>query len=263
MRYARYVIACFALLTCQVAGSAAAQVSALVREPLAEQMIRAWIDAAGGPRIWDGVRDVTYTTTTIWYDSTEAEQRRRPRYVWIKKTGDGFRVRVERTEAEGKYIQGWDGKRAWATLNGSQVPDTARALTEVTYVAGDLTYWIGLPWKLNDPGVNLSYLDSDPNAAGHVVQVSFGQGVGQHDTDRYWYYFANPNSPFPTEIHYIEQGRAASTRSRMRVARMGTFNGASFMELRTLYNTGNRRYRSLLVSDIKVNAGIPDATFRR
>ncbi|HEY0672756.1 MAG TPA: hypothetical protein VGD27_10840 [Longimicrobiales bacterium] len=228
------------------------------RHPQAEKLVSAWIDAAGGERVWDGVRDLRYTITTVWYDSAGHELRRRPRYVWIKKTTDGFRVRVERTEAEGRYLQIWnDGERA--SLNGVWLPDTARAVREVQYVASELTYWIGLPWKLRDPGVQLSYLELDNT---HIVHVHFGSGVGLHDGDRFWYYWRDASSPFPTEVHYIEEGLSEVDRKVWLLRQPTRLGPGVFFARRTMQNARGVAARDLLISDVVVNRGMRDSLFR-
>lgn len=234
-----------------------------LRDPEANTLIERWIDAAGGPRVWDGVRQLQYTITTVWYNADGSEQRRRPRFVWIKKYDGGYRVRVERTEADGKYVQAWDGNRGWATLNGQLLADTARAAREVEYVAGDLHYWPGLPWKLHDPGVRLTYLASEPNAAGRVVHVTFGANVGDHDHDRFWYYFADASSALPTEVHFIEENRPDTSRERVRFDRWGQLQDARYIEHRTIVDATGRPLRALIVSDVKANGRIADALFRQ
>jgi hypothetical protein len=236
----------------------ASDASAQSRDERAEARITRWIDAAGGPRLWDNVRDLQYTVTTAWYDTTGNETRRRPRYVWIRKVENGFRVRVERTEAEGKYIQIWNNG-ARASLNGVALPDSARAVREVEYVAGDLTYWIGLPWKLRDPGVNLE-LQSEPNA--DVVHVTFGEGVGKHDGDRFWYYWHDRNSPFPTEVHYIEEGFSDADRRRVGLSELRSIGPGKYFSVRTVKSAHGMPVRALIVSDVVVNRGIRDSVFR-
>lgn len=249
-------------LTLGLAAEARAQ-SMPARDSAADALLSRWIAAAGGLRVWDAVRDMRYTVTTIWYDSTGAERRRRPRFVWIEKFDGGFRVRVERTEPEGKYVQVWGGQSSWATLNGQPVPDTARAAREVLYVAGDLTYWVGLPWKLRDPGVNLRYFARDSLAEGRGFAVTFAGGTGEHPGDRYWYFFGEPDSSFPTEVHYIEEGQPDSTRTRVRFDDWGSTEGARFMGSRTLFDARGRKLRSLVITDVVTNRGISAAVFRQ
>ena len=247
----------YALLACIACLLFVQPLTGQQRDARAEAFVNRWIEAAGGARIWDSVRDLRYTITTVWYDSSGAEARRRPRYVWIRKDRAGFRVRVERTEPEGKYIQIWNRtQRAW--LNGVALPDTAKAVSEVQYVAGDLTYWIGLPWKLRDPGVNLAYAkEGDVD----VVHVTFGTGVGLHDGDRFWYYWRDASSPFPTEVHYIEQGRTEANRQRVTFTDLQRRGPATCVGRRTTKNAHGMPVRALILSDVIVNRGISDSMF--
>lgn len=212
-----------------------------------------WISAAGGPRVWDAVKTVRYTITTVWYDTTGAEVRRRPRYVTVKKIPGGFRVRIERQEAAGKYVQIWNGAAPWASLNGGQLPDSARAVRETQYVAGDLTYWIGLPWKLRDPGVNLAQ-------SGDTVAVTFGSGVGLHPQDRFWYYWRG-ESPFPAQVDFIEQGKTEKDRERILFAEWKKVGPAVVAVKRVSLDARGRPRLALLITDVEVNAKIQDSVF--
>jgi hypothetical protein len=236
----------------------AATPAAAQRAARAEALVGGWIEAAGGPALWDAVRDLRYTITTVWYDSAGTEVRRRPRYVWIQKTSGGFRVRVERTEAEGRYVQIWN-EGAHAALNGQVLPDSARAVRELQLVAGDLTYWIGLPWKLRDAGVNLSYAEAD---GARVVHVTFGQGIGVHDGDRYWYYWRDLASAFPTEVHYIEQGHPDADRMRVLFRDARRIGPGWYFSRRVIQNAHGRTHvRELVTSDVVINRGISAACF--
>lgn len=245
-----------ALLT--MAASAAPDRLDAQRDPRAEALVAGWIDAAGGPRIWDSVKDLRYTITTVWFDSAGVEVRRRPRQVWIRKTHGGFFVRVERNEAEGRYVQIWN-RGAQASLNGRPLPDTARAVRETVLVAGDLFYWVGLPWKLRDPGVNLAY---SAGAGTPVVHVTFGKGVGVHDGDRFWYYWRDPASPFPAEVHYIEQGLSDDDRKRIVLRDLQRLGPGLYFSRRTMQNAHGIPVRDLIITDVVVNRGIKDSLFR-
>lgn len=219
-------------------------------------LIDDWIEASGGLDAWNQVRDLRYTVTTVWFDSTGTEVRRRPRYVWGKK--NPLRARIERTEPEGDYVQAHDGRgSAWATLNGDPLSDTTKAVREVLYVAGDVMYWIGLPYKLRDPGVNLSYIPAD-SIGMPGVRVTFGEGVGQHSGDRYFYYFGM-DSPFPAEVHYIEEGSANVTRTRW--SDFQTAGPITYVGTRTYYDQRGTTRKELLISDVMINPGAPDSLF--
>lgn len=228
----------------------------------AEALLSGWTRAMGGPAVWSGIRDLRYVVTTVWYDTATAQEtRRRPRYVWLRRAPDGWRVRVERRETEGHYVQVWDGEGAWATLNGALLPDTAAAVREIEYVAGDLTYWPGLPWKLRDPGVNVSYLARDPEAAGEVLAVTFGDDVGLHPRDRFWYYFGAADSPFPTEVHYVEE--RTQSRDRAHLTGWVRHGPIAFARWRRYRNERDQPTKAILYSDFEVDRGVPGALFER
>lgn len=213
-----------------------------------------WLDAVGGPNVWDRVHTLEYTITTVWFDSAGVEVRRRPRQVWIRKDPGAYRVRVERKEAAGQYVQVWDGRTAWATLDGRRLADSALAVREAQYVAGDLTYWIALPWKLRDPGVNLTWPEPD------VLYVTFGGGVGLHDGDRYWYFWQT-ESPFPTAIEYIEQGKTENDRTRIVLSEWKKIGPAVIATNRRRVNRSGATTHLFVITGVKVNQPMNDSLF--
>jgi hypothetical protein len=162
-------------------------------EFLADSLIGSWTELAGGVEAWENVRSARYTINTVLYDSLEAVRWMRPRRVGMRKTRRGEEARIERPEAEGLYVQVFTGDTAWATLNGRPLSLEDPAAAEAEYVARDVVYWFGLPYKLWDPGVNRRARKTDD---GYEVAVSFGSGIGAHPGDRYFYYF-NDRDPFP------------------------------------------------------------------
>lgn len=224
----------------------------------ADSAVSAWIRAAGGPSAWDSVRTLRYTVTTVLYDSAGDVRWMRPRRVEIEKTAEGFRSRIERPEEEGLYVQVFTGDTAWATLNGRPLPPDHPAAEEAEYVGRDVYYWIGLPWKLRDPGVSLaaSALPADP---GLEVTVSFGGGVGQHPGDRYFYRFLD-GDPWPEEVHYREQGAEDRTRTLWRdFTRAGPI---SYVGVRRYVDEGGDRTKELRIDDVWVDPPLADSLFR-
>lgn len=228
--------------------------AALLFAQPAQPLIERWIAAAGGRDVWDRVHTIQFTITTIWYDTTGAEIRRRPRHVFVRKDPGSYRVRVERREADGEYVQVLDGAASWATRDGLLLADSTRVVREVQYVAGDLTYWIALPWKLRDPGVRLS--SPEPN----VVHVTFGDGIGLHAGDRYWYYFTD-DSPFPHETAYIEEGR--TQRERIIWQAWKRIGPAVYSARRERVDAAGRRQVGFEIEDVVINRKLGDALFRR
>lgn len=223
---------------------------------LADSLVGAWIEAAGGEDAWSSVRSVRYTVTTVWYDSAGEVRRMRPRRVEIEKDEDGFRSRIERPEAEGLYVQVFTGDTAWAALNGRPLPPDHPATEESEYVARDVHYWIGLPHKLRDPGVRLR-AEPDPEG-GHVVRVGFGEGTGIHSGDRYAYHFRDAD-PFPEEVHYSEQG--SDTWARTVWSDFTTTGPLTYVGTRRYLEEG-RPTLELRIDDVVVDPPLPDSLFR-
>lgn len=223
----------------------------------ADSAVAAWIRAAGGMEAWRDVGSLRYTVTTVWYDSTEAVRRMRPRRVEITKTPDGFMSRIERPEAEGLYVQAFTGDTIWATLNGHPLPPDHPAVEESEYVGRDVYYWIGLPYKLRDPGVNLDVSSAGPE--GLEVRVTFGGDVGQHPGDQYFYRFLD-GDPTPEEVHYVEQGTEGRTRTLWRDFRDA--GPLTYVGTRRYVDASGRTTMELRIDDVWIDPPLPDSLFR-
>ena len=247
---------------------------------VADSLITLWIDSLGGMATYEAFQSASYTITTVIYDTLSGRVRRmRPRYVWIKRAPSGQETRVERWEGNDFIAQGFNGQEAWATLNGQMLPDTAKDRREVRYVAGDLFYWPGLPYKLRDDGAFLHYRGmvsrpgaefradptsprQNPPAAGyHGVAVTFGENIGDHQ-DAWAYYFA-PGKGFPTEVTYIEEGRTDINRVVWGdTERFGDLDYPIVIQRDWLTESG-KRTKALVVSDVVINPEIAQEMFER
>ena len=96
-------------------------------------------------------------------------------------------------------------------MNGTPLVEGERDYDQADYVGGDVNYWIGLPYKLLDPGVNLDSEGVDAEGR-HVVRVTFGEGVGDHQ-DTWRYYFVDGQSA-PVLVQYTEAGRTNVNHTR-------------------------------------------------
>ena len=78
---------------------------------------------------------------------------------------------------------GWDGQQAWAT-------DTAAVPYNVRFWSLTPYYFVGIPFVLGDPGVNLESLGKDTfeDKTYDLVKVTFGDNVGDAPDDYYVIY---------------------------------------------------------------------------
>lgn len=244
----------------------------------ADSLIGLWIDSVGGMATYERFRAASFTVTTVLYDTLSGRIRKsRPRYAWINKGPYGEETRIERWEDYGFIVQGFDGRRPWATIDGQAVTDSAKDAREALYVARDLFYWMGLPFKLRDPGVFLRYkgltrrpgralsTDGSPGPVDdseyHAVGVSFGQGVGEHQ-DVFTYYFA-PGSGFPVEVTYVEEGRTDLNRLVWGPTdRVGALRYPAVTRRDWMTATG-KRTKALLISEVRINPETPQELFER
>ncbi len=245
---------------------------------IADSLIALWIDSVGGMSNYEKFQSATFTVSTVLYDTLSGRvKRERPRYVWVKKGPYGEETRVERWEDAGFIEQGFNGNTTWARLNGEILPDTAKDAREALYVARDLFYWVGLPFKLRDPGVYLNYnglvsrpgakMRVDPNTAlvpaeenaYHAVGVSFGEGVGEHQ-DVFTYYF-RPGSGHPTEVTYVEEGRTSVNRMLWGTTERVGPTSYPYVVRRDFITSSGKRTKALVMSDFVVNPEIPQSRF--
>lgn len=282
------LIASLAILTPPAA--AAAQDGS---DPVADSLIGLWIDSLGGMETYRRFQSAKFAITTYLYDTLSTRLRRaRPRYVWIKKGPYGEETRVERWEDYGFIAQGFNGRTTWATVDGKAIADTAKDAREALYVARDLFYWMGLPFKLRDPGVHLRYLGLrqrpgapwgatadrkasrpgaraghepeayvSPDGRYHAVGVSFGEGVGEHN-DVFTYYFA-PGKAFPLEVTYVEEGR--TDLNRLVWGKTDREGGIlyPYVTRRDWLTESGKRTKALVVWDVEINPEIPQKQFER
>ncbi len=248
-------------------------------DPMADSLVSLWIDSVGGMDTYHQFQSASFTIATILYDTVSGRIRRtRPRYVWIRKGPYGEETRIERWETGDIIQQGFNGRdRAWAAVAGSLLPDTAKDTREALYVSRDVFYWFGLPFKLRDPGVYLSYLGKRPRPGAefvqhrsasrspdelyHAVGVSFGEGVGEHN-DVFTYYFAEGRG-FPTEVTYVEEGRTSLNRLLWGETRRAGEIAYPYVTRRDWITESGKRTKALVLSDVTINPNIPQERFER
>jgi hypothetical protein len=135
--------------------------------------------AMGGAKAWEGTHFLRFTFAG------------RRTHTWDKWTG---RHRVEGTTREGEafvVLENLNTKKGKAFVNGQEVQgDKAEKLLELGYGTWvNDTYWLLMPYKLQDPGVKLTY-DGEETIDGKPydkLHLSF-EHVGLTPGDQYWAY---------------------------------------------------------------------------
>ena len=223
----------------------------------AQELVDTWIEALGGLETYGKLESARYTLTTEIYDTESGRLRRtRPRYVSSQRTDLGELTRIERWEGDDFIQQAWTGITEWAALNGETLSAGHRDFDEVQYVSGDVNYWISLPFKLKDPGVNLH--DRGLDEGRHVVGVTFGEGVGLHDGDSWQYWFVDGQT-WPVQVAYKEEGR--TNWSLLRFEDIRTVDGYTFVGRRVHYNQRGELTKVLFTHDFELNPQLEPSLF--
>jgi hypothetical protein len=109
---------------------------------------------------------------------------------WDKWTGD---VRVESPDANQTILLNINTLKGKAFENGILVEDVKKT-NELLVKAKNWwindSYWLVMPWKLQDPGVNLTYVSTGKLADGKtadILQLTFNS-VGVTPENKYWVY---------------------------------------------------------------------------
>jgi hypothetical protein len=109
---------------------------------------------------------------------------------WDKWTGD---VRIENPTANQVILVNINTLQGKVYENGTLVKDEVKAnglLEKGKNLWINDSYWLVMPWKLQDPGVNLSYVKTDklPNGTTvDILQLTFS-AVGVTPENKYWLY---------------------------------------------------------------------------
>ena len=227
-------------------------------DAVAEELVDGWISALGGLEAYWPLKSARFTLTTEMYHPESGRLRRtRPRYVAIARTPAGELANIERWEGDDFIEQGWDGTTVWARLNGEPLGPGDKDFDEVQYVSGDVNYWVSLPFKLRDPGVNLHDRGLDDQGR-RVVGVSFGDGVGLHDGDAWQYWFVEGRT-WPVQLAYQEEGR--TNWNYLRFEDIRTVDGYTFVGRRAHFNEAGQPTKVLFTHDFELNPELDLARF--
>lgn len=245
-----------ALLLAATHGVASPRTPTSQSDEMADILVDNWIEALGGMEAYTPLKTARFTITTEMYDAQSGRLRRtRPRYVTIARTDVGEISRVERWEGDDFIQHAWDGTSDWAVLNGEPLGPGDKDYDQARYVSGDVQYWISLPFKLRDPGVNLHYRERDDDGR-HVVGVSFGEGIGLHDGDS-WRYWFEDGQTWPVQIAYMEEGK--TNWNYLRFEDIRTVDGYTFVGRRVHFNEAGQLTKVLYTHDFELN---PDVDLR-
>lgn len=159
---------------------------AWAQDAQAEALVNRMIEAAGGMAAWDRIQDVSFKLTLILYNAQGEPAGASASVYWLKRPNRG---RTETLDENGHLVLGFDGEKAWALRDGKSVTDPA-TLKRAQFLPLNWWYWLGIPFKLKDPGVVLAHkgMATLPGRQVELLEVTFRPGTGTTSSDRYLYY---------------------------------------------------------------------------
>jgi hypothetical protein len=172
--------------------AAASLTGAETRDPKAVQIAESMMKAMGGSDAWMRAPFIRYDFI-VTAGGKEVVNRA---HLWNKMTG---RYRLEDRTKAGKprvTLFNVNTREGTAYVDGKKLEGAAAAaaLKEAYATWINDMYWLSMPWKWMDPGVNLKYQGEKPLAGKkyEVVELTFGK-VGLTPGDRY-HAFVSPES---------------------------------------------------------------------
>jgi len=150
-------------------GNADAKSDALANEILA---------AMGGQEKWDNTNYISWT----FFGSRKL--------VWDKLNG---RARIESPRDTSLYLVDLNTSEGKYFKNGNQILDTSvvnKKMKQAISIWINDSYWLAMPFKLRDPGVNLRYVREDTISEGvdaSVLELTFND-VGNTPNNKYEVY---------------------------------------------------------------------------
>jgi hypothetical protein len=164
------------------------------QDPKAVEIAQSMMQAMGGQDAWNATHYLRFDFKVSIGGETKADRS----HLWDKQTG---RYRLDQKNQV--VLMNLADKKGAAYVDGKKLegPDAAKALESAYGAYINDFYWLAMPWKWMDPGVNLKYLGRKPQ--GDAVELTFGK-VGLTPGDRYQA-FVSPKSHLMTHWEYTLQ----------------------------------------------------------
>jgi hypothetical protein len=179
-------------------------------DPQALRIVDELWQALGGKAAWEQARYFSFH----WIVEREGKPVADYRHDWDRYTG---RYRVEGANREGKHFVALfnvNTREGEVYLEGEKLPTDS---TKIKFLENAYarfindSYWLIMPYKLNDPGVILNY-DGEKELAEQkydVVKVTF-ENVGLTPKDTYWAYISKTDR-LMHRWEYVLQGQEPGT----------------------------------------------------
>lgn len=164
----------------------------------AGQRVLSAIDAHGGLEAWYGSGPLRFRYAYTRLDSLGEPTDQPP--LDTRQTVDLWAARAVHEMASDPTVRfGWTGSEAWAMPSPEAVPTDARFWSLTPY------YFVGMPFVLADPGVNLAVAEPlalNDSTSLDQIYVTFEPGTGDAPDD-YYYLLLDPESDRVVGVRYV------------------------------------------------------------
>jgi hypothetical protein len=219
-----------------------------VSDPKAVAVADATLAAMGGQAAWDGTHYIRFTFAG------------RRTHFWDKWTG---RHRLEgKTKENESYVvlDNVNTKQGTAYIDGKPVEGEKGAkMVENSYGAWvNDTYWLLMPYKLKDSGVNLSYVGPQQvdGKSYDEIGLTFGR-VGLTPGDHYWAWF-NSDTHLMERLAYLLQDQPRDAAPTVWLWQGWQRHGRIMLAPHRVQPDGQKK---LELTDILVASTVPDTVF--
>jgi hypothetical protein len=159
-----------------------------ISDPQIKELIKYTCEASGGIVTYQNLDSVHYTKKTILYlsdGSVESEVIQEHRYELHPHTSGS----ITWSDSLGDHKVYYSQEEAYKMKDGVRLPGS-EASAKSTFMSS--YYVLFIPYKLMDPGVNLTYegLDQINDRSVHVLKATYDpKAHDNHSTSDDWYYF--------------------------------------------------------------------------
>ncbi len=146
----------------------------------AHELVYNMVQKVGDMEQWKQLNNVVYDYTYRRPDSTEDISKETYVFEGEKSVGAYSKHEILQPGLQGTLVQGYDGTKFWATLNGEELHDE-ESIKTCTFMRKTNFYWLTMMPKLLDPGISYKWLRED-KVGSHkydVVSITFERPQGE------------------------------------------------------------------------------------
>jgi hypothetical protein len=201
------------------------------------------LGAVGGEAAWNNAKEIIWAQAVI----VDGKVKDASKHSWDRWNGRHRFTRIDPSGSMGTTMHDlFDGsgtamvEDAEGNRANAMAEQRKSMMAEAKKRWASDSYLLAMPFKLKDPGVQLSYVEERRDLAStstedpmkyDVIKVSFDQGVGPAPGDVY-YLLVDKESHLPDVIEYVPTGKSDDQRIGYRLTNWTEVGGLKFSTVR-------------------------------